>query len=342
MVERLHGILKNACAIDSMVPILDFLSKRRLHENVCRFKETVEAGFARQVEYLGNDKPINRAMPAASVYVITYQHAPYICECLDSILQQKCAFPFEVIVGEDGSDDGTRELCMRYAEEHRDKIRLFLRNRPESACSFLGRTVRVNGWWCRMATRAPYIAICEGDDFWLEPDKLAVQKLFLDAHPDAVMHAHRANAVDVSGRVLGVWPEPQPEFLGPASAISRGGGFFATSSIMLRNALLSLMSDEYHTFQVGDAMLVNLAINHGRIGFSNRVMSAHRRGVPGSWTSRNAARGTIAEFKARAVLPYILLAQRGKHRGLYALRVGRGLVWVVRSGLAAAVNKMRR
>jgi len=325
-----------------MVPILDYLSKRRLHENVCRFKETAEAGFARQVEYLGNDKPINRAMPAVSVYVTAYQHQPYIAECLESILHQKCAFPFEVIVGEDGSDDGTRELCMRYAEEHRDKIRLFLRDRSESACSFLGRTVRMNGWWCRMAARAPYIAICEGDDFWVEPDKLAVQKAFLDAHLDAVMHAHRANAVDVSGRVLGVWPEPQPEFLGAASAISRGGGFFATNSIMVRKALVSQVSDEYYAFQVGDAMLVSLAINHGRIGFSNRVMSAHRRGVPGSWTSRNAARGTIAEFKARAVLPYILLARRGKHRGLYALRVGSLLIWSARSSLAAAVNRMRR
>ncbi|MFW5983238.1 MAG: glycosyltransferase family 2 protein, partial [bacterium] len=62
--------------------------------------------------------------PLVSVCVQTYQHAKYIEQCLDGILMQKTSFPFEVLLGEDESTDGTREICIEYAKKHPDKIRL--------------------------------------------------------------------------------------------------------------------------------------------------------------------------------------------------------------------------
>ena len=64
-----------------------------------------------------------------SVVVVTYQHEKYIRECLDGILQQKTNFPFEIIIGEDQSSDGTREICKEYADKYPEKIRLFLHSR---------------------------------------------------------------------------------------------------------------------------------------------------------------------------------------------------------------------
>ena len=69
--------------------------------------------YALQVEYGGTDREVHRITPAVSVLVVTYQHAPFIADCLDGILAQQTDFPFEVIIGEDGSDDGTRETLHR-------------------------------------------------------------------------------------------------------------------------------------------------------------------------------------------------------------------------------------
>jgi glycosyltransferase involved in cell wall biosynthesis len=67
-----------------------------------------------------------------SVCVQTYQHVNFIRECLDSILMQETNFPFEILLGEDASTDGTREICIDYAEKYPDKIRLFLHHRENN------------------------------------------------------------------------------------------------------------------------------------------------------------------------------------------------------------------
>ena len=55
--------------------------------------------------------------PLVSCRVSTYMHAPYIKQCLEGILMQKTIFPFEIVIGEDESYDGTREICIEYAKE---------------------------------------------------------------------------------------------------------------------------------------------------------------------------------------------------------------------------------
>ncbi len=148
-------------------------------------EEALFNGFALQEEYLGNEKPINKVNPLVSVRVATYQHAPFIANCLDSILSQKTDFPFEIVVGEDESSDGTREICKKYAEKYPDKIRLFLRDRNLSQYYENGKVVaRFNSRWNTMSCRGKYIAICEGDDYWAYEKKLQKQADFLENNPN--------------------------------------------------------------------------------------------------------------------------------------------------------------
>ena len=72
-------------------------------------------------EFLGTDKQVNKTDPVVSVCVVTYNHKHFIEQCIDGILNQKTNFPFELIIGEDDSKDGTRELCINYAEKYPDK-----------------------------------------------------------------------------------------------------------------------------------------------------------------------------------------------------------------------------
>ena len=78
--------------------------------------------FLLQEEYLGNNKVVNKVEPLVSVTVITYQQADYIADCINGILMQRTTFPIEIIIGEDGSSDGTTEICKDFAEKNRDKI----------------------------------------------------------------------------------------------------------------------------------------------------------------------------------------------------------------------------
>lgn len=150
-----------------------------------KVEKALQERFLLQEEYLGDEKPINGITPLVSVTVATYQQVSYIKECLDGILMQQTTFPYEIILGEDGSIDGTQEICKEYAERYPDKIRLFIRDRKLSQYEKDdGSITRFNGLWNRMSVRGRYIAWCEGDDYWTDPLKLQKQVDFLEAHED--------------------------------------------------------------------------------------------------------------------------------------------------------------
>ncbi len=119
-----------------------------------------------------------------SVCVQTYQHKGYIKQCLDGILMQQTNFPYEIILGEDESTDGTREICIEYAEKYPDKIKLFLRCRKDVIYINGNATGRFNFMENLKACKGKYTALCEGDDYWTDPLKLQKQVDFLEANPE--------------------------------------------------------------------------------------------------------------------------------------------------------------
>lgn len=113
--------------------------------------------------------------PLVSVIVITFQHAVYITSCLESLINQDTNFEYEILIGEDDSNDGTREICVDYAKKYPDKIRLFLRDSSDKHI-FKGRvTERKNLVGLIECARGKYLAFCEGDDYWCNNLKLQEQ-----------------------------------------------------------------------------------------------------------------------------------------------------------------------
>ena len=122
--------------------------------------------------------------PLVSVIVQTFQQVNYIAKCLDSILMQKTNFDFEILVGEDDSSDGTREICLQYAKRYPDKIRLFLHLR-ENIIPYDGRVGGLSNFKNNIYNaRGKYLAICEGDDYWIDSLKLQKQVDFLNENTD--------------------------------------------------------------------------------------------------------------------------------------------------------------
>ena len=113
-----------------------------------------------------------------SVIIITYNQENYIMQALDSVLSQKVNFSFEVLVGDDASDDRTSEIIKEYQQKFPDIILPVLRAENMGAAR--------NAYeLCKMA-RGDYLAFCEGDDYWLSNDKLQMQIDFLDSHEDFI------------------------------------------------------------------------------------------------------------------------------------------------------------
>ena len=111
-------------------------------------------------------------LPLVSIIMITYNHERFIAQAIEGVLMQETGFPFELVIGEDCSTDGTRAVCEKYAREHPDRIRLLPAERNLGMNLNARRTLR--------ACRGKYIANCEGDDLWTDAGKLQRQAEYLE------------------------------------------------------------------------------------------------------------------------------------------------------------------
>lgn len=105
--------------------------------------------------------------PLVTIRTSTYNHGPYIRQCIEGVLMQKTNFPFEFIIGEDYSTDETRDIVFEYAKKYPDIIRVITADYNVGS--------KANGRRCIRACRGKYMALCEGDDYWIDPLKLQKQ-----------------------------------------------------------------------------------------------------------------------------------------------------------------------
>lgn len=113
--------------------------------------------------------------PLVTVLVVTYNQAPYIGACLDSIIAQKAEFPFQIMVGEDCSTDPTQQIVRDYEHRYPDVVRMITGQKNVGLLENVRRVER--------AARGKYIAYCGGDDIWHHPEKLARQVALMEENP---------------------------------------------------------------------------------------------------------------------------------------------------------------
>lgn len=125
----------------------------------------------------------NNSQPLmVSIKCITYNHEPYIRQCLEGFVMQKTNFRFEAVVHDDASTDGTADIIREYAEKYPDIIKPIYEteNQYSKKDGSLGRIMDA-------ACTGKYIAMCEGDDYWTDPLKLQKQVDFLETHLECSM-----------------------------------------------------------------------------------------------------------------------------------------------------------
>jgi glycosyltransferase involved in cell wall biosynthesis len=214
--------------------------------------------------------------------VVTYNHRPFIAEALESTLRQETRFPYEILVSEDCSTDGTREVVIEYQRRHPQRIRLILSEQNVRSNAVVARGIR--------AARGEYVTILDGDDRWTSPHKLQKQADFLDANPDCALCFHNAEVVHEDGsRAPWLWTPPGQKRISTIEDIWRGN-FIATASAMFRTAAIKDVPSWYDSlFPITDWPLYILAAEHGAIGYIDDVMSLYRYHAGGLYSAKSEA-----------------------------------------------------
>lgn len=132
--------------------------------------------------------------PLVSVKMLTYNHAPFIAQAIEGVLSQKTDFPFELVIGEDCSIDGTREIVFGYQKKYPDIIRVITSDKNVGG--------KKNSRRVSKTLLGKYIAFCEGDDYWHRDDKLQIQIDYLESHPECGLVLSDCDYHDVSTNKL--------------------------------------------------------------------------------------------------------------------------------------------
>ncbi|MDD4892784.1 MAG: glycosyltransferase [Candidatus Rickettsiella isopodorum] len=213
--------------------------------------------------------------PIVSVCLITYNHVNYIRDAIEGVLMQKINYPWELIIADDFSTDGTREIIKAYAEKNPKLIKLILQEKNVGAAQ---------NWFDLIYTpKSKYITYFEGDDYWTDPYKLQKQIDLMEKHNDYSACCHAVQRVFyIDKKPLGVYRQANRD-----RVFSENEWYKLTSmqsSLLLRNKYIAILPDWITYSPVGDVSIRLFVSQQGKFAYINQIMSSYRVGVPNSST----------------------------------------------------------
>jgi glycosyltransferase involved in cell wall biosynthesis len=226
-------------------------------------------------------EPVAARRPTVSVMVITYNHAKYIAQALESVLMQETDFDFEINVVEDCSTDGTQEIIMRYVRQYPHIVKPFLNEKN------IGFKVTQKNFYRGFHTlTGKYFAILEGDDYWTSPHKLQRQVDFLESNPDFAICAHNT---------LKVYEDSSEEphrflYLGHRSDSTVEDviwlrSFFHTTGILYRNVFNGIPPRQYRSKWSCDIFIMISHAVFGKVHHIDEDMAVYRAHTDGRFSS---------------------------------------------------------
>ena len=202
----------------------------------------------------------------------TYNMEAYIAEAMDSWLAQKTSFPFDILISDDGSTDGTCDVVRHYMEMY-PNIRLISTGHVGKMPNFI-RSLK--------ESKGKYIALCDGDDYWIDPNKLQKQVDFMESHPDfseCFTNSYVLNTVTGERKIAKtqLWDEADTKGLlrhRDNDNVQMSPGH--TSTFLYRNRYLQVYPEWMYGDVMTDFPLYMLMSRYGRAKFINDVTSVYR------------------------------------------------------------------
>ncbi|MDQ0304633.1 glycosyltransferase [Ancylobacter polymorphus] len=229
--------------------------------------------------------------PKVSVPIITYNHERFIGQAIESVLAQQTDFEVEIVIAEDCSTDGTLAVCRAYRDRYPDRIHLIERPVNVRTSTNYLETYR--------DCRGEYVALLEGDDFWIDPHKLRKQVAFLDTHPDYAICFHNVLLSGDDGTPGQPLFTTLPETT-TAADLCRGD-YIATASCMMRNHLVEIPAWMY-TLLACDWPFDILNAERGKIGYIDEPMAVYRRHAGAVWSSLSMREQLITSMRLGLLL----------------------------------------
>jgi len=222
------------------------------------------------------------ANPALSVLLVTYNHAKYVAQALDSILMQRTDFDFEIVVADDCSSDSTLSIIKEYEKEYSQ-----LRVLPAETNLGISRNYQ-RGF---AACRGQYIAVLEGDDYWISPRKLQATSTFLNRNPHCSFCFHRVIRYDPHPETVAVHPAHwTAEQILTANELASGNFIGGFSTCVYRREIIAALKPQLWELDIREWFFNLVVAEHGPIGYVPQILSvyrAHPEGISSMQPIRN-------------------------------------------------------
>lgn len=234
-----------------------------------------------------------------SVCCLTYNHKKYIRHCLDGFIMQKTNFKFEVLIHDDASTDGTQDIIKEYEEKYPDIIKPIYQTENQYS-----KHIGINRTFQYPRVTGKYIALCEGDDYWSDPNKLQKQFDAMEKNPNCIVSVHKVRHIYEDGRIT---KNVQPSICLQDGIITSNEYLkivgeklfypFQTSSYFFCSYVLNEIINNRPTFMKvspsGDTSLMLYLVNIGDIYYIDEEMSYYRLFSQGSFTSASCENTTL-------------------------------------------------
>lgn len=213
-----------------------------------------------------------------SVVMITYNHAKYIKQAIESILNQETTFDFELIISNDSSPDETDSIVNEIIKTN-PKGNLIQYFKHEKNIGMMA-----NSLFALTKGKGEYVALCEGDDYWTSNLKLEKQVSFLDQNKDYSICFHNVQTLED-----GVLKdnETQTEVLETSTINDLAAyNFIQTPTVVYRNHLFESFPEYFVSSPIGDYFLHMLNAKYGKIKYLNENMAVYRIHNTSYWSSK--------------------------------------------------------
>lgn len=260
-------------------------------------------------------------IPAVSVCCIIYNHEQFVSQCIESVLIQETRFPVEIIIHDDASTDSTPEIIENYSKKYPDLIKVV--QQTENQRSKGHKILQL----ILPQTVGEFIAVCEGDDYWTEPEKLQIQYDLLKENHEISACFHDCVSVEESNGEYTIknhitWPSDEVE-----TRDLLNGNPAMTCSAYIRRSAFPESPEVFNGLKMGDFPFWILISLKGRISWIHQNMGVYRIHSSGVWSNKPQSEMHLGIMecivKMGALLPKKLKAD---HRNSVARHMARFVI----------------
>lgn len=230
----------------------------------------------------------NNTEIAVSIVCITYNQKKYVGKMLESLINQNTNFKYEILIHDDASYDGTQDIILEYENKYPEKIKAILQKENQYS-----KGINPNITYNYPRVKGKYVAYCEGDDYWNDPNKLQMQFDAMEQNLDCSVCVHMTQCVSKIGDKLDRLFPPislKEEYITMEQYIKLefcdAGWMFQTSSYFIRKNVIRKYVNEYdNKYPVGDLPLMLFSLMNGNCYYIPRIMSCYRVDSGGAMSS---------------------------------------------------------